>query len=412
MSIDLSRVTGISDSRGVITEIKDSLGRVIWAVRGGKAVLMVEKITSDTYAGETTYTGEQFILLDIYPKTNGTVKVTYGGLTKTITDTSGVAEPNAQQVFFGTFNGVSDSVATPASGELTIDGDCYGFAVGVFANSSKNSANRYNGVTAINDFGASMTIPDYAFYGCTLLSNIIIPKKIDTIGQSAFNMCTGLTDVEIENGLKKISANAFSVCPIETVYIPPSVNSLAYNAFSKSVRLTIDSKNESYKIDNNCLIDNAKNAVIVCYPDFTIPSYVSAIGERAAGAMNLTSLHIPGNVKVIGSSAFSGNEIDTLDLSEGVEELGDSAFYFALPTMLGITIPSTVKSIGSKCFDLNANLRSYRMLSTTPPLISSNSLHIDLKQDYYHIYVPKGCSEAYKTAPVWSDYASIIMEVS
>ena len=30
MSIDLSRVTGISDSRGVITEIKDSLGRVIW----------------------------------------------------------------------------------------------------------------------------------------------------------------------------------------------------------------------------------------------------------------------------------------------------------------------------------------------------------------------------------------------
>ena len=31
MSIDLSRVTGISDSRGVITEIKDSLGRVIWS---------------------------------------------------------------------------------------------------------------------------------------------------------------------------------------------------------------------------------------------------------------------------------------------------------------------------------------------------------------------------------------------
>ena len=31
MSIDLSRVTGISDSRGVITEIRDSLGRVIWS---------------------------------------------------------------------------------------------------------------------------------------------------------------------------------------------------------------------------------------------------------------------------------------------------------------------------------------------------------------------------------------------
>ena len=411
MSIDLSKVTGISDSRGVITEIKDSLGRVIWAVSGGKAILQVKKITSNTYAGETSYTSEQFVLLDIYPKTNGTVKVTYGGLTKTITDTSGAAEPNAQQVFFGTFNGVSDSVTTPASGELTIEGDCYGFAVGGFASSSKNVANRYNGVTAINNFGATTTILDRAFYG-TLLSNIIIPKKISTIGQFAFMACLELTDVEIENGLKKISGGAFGGCPIETVHIPPSVNSLVYNSFPRSVRLTIDSKNESYKIDNNCLVDIAKNAVILCYPDFTIPSYVSAIGEQAASGMDLTSLHIPSNVKVIGSNAFSNNEIDTLDLSEGVEELGDSAFRNALPTLSDITIPSTVKSIGSECFGLDINLRIYRMLSTTPPLISSNSLYINLKQDYYHIYVPKGCSEAYKTAPVWSDYAEIITEVS
>lgn len=31
MSIDFSKVTGISDSHGAITEIKDSLGRVLWS---------------------------------------------------------------------------------------------------------------------------------------------------------------------------------------------------------------------------------------------------------------------------------------------------------------------------------------------------------------------------------------------
>ena len=46
MSIDLSRVTGISDSRGVITEIKDSLGRVIWS-SGTKVSSMVLRPSAD-----------------------------------------------------------------------------------------------------------------------------------------------------------------------------------------------------------------------------------------------------------------------------------------------------------------------------------------------------------------------------
>ena len=108
MSIDFSTLQGLTIPEGVVTEIKDDRGRVIWAVSGGdKVILQVAKITSNTYAGETTYENEEFILLDIYPKTNGTVTVTYGGLTKTIKDTSGAAEPNAQQVVFGTFNGVT-----------------------------------------------------------------------------------------------------------------------------------------------------------------------------------------------------------------------------------------------------------------------------------------------------------------
>ena len=212
MSIDLSRVTGISDSRGAITEIKDSLGRVIWAVSGGKAVLMVEKTTSDTYAGETTYTGEQFILLDIYPKTNGTVKVTYGGLTKTITDTSGAAKPNAQQVFFGTFNGVSDSVATPASGKLTIEGDYYAFGETEYK-VAKTDTEMSNCTLEINSFGSVTEIPDNAFgsimAGNKKLTSVKIPNGITVIGQYAFSLCDSLTSVTIPNSVTNIGDYAF-----------------------------------------------------------------------------------------------------------------------------------------------------------------------------------------------------------
>ena len=137
--IDFTTLQGLTIPEGVVTEITDAQGRVLWMlpVAGGPVILEVEKITSDTYAGSTTYTGESFVLLNIYPATNGTVNVTYGGLTKTITDTSGVASPNAQQVFFGTFNGVADSVETPASGTLTIEGDYRNVTVGTYESGSK-----------------------------------------------------------------------------------------------------------------------------------------------------------------------------------------------------------------------------------------------------------------------------------
>jgi hypothetical protein len=164
--INFSTLQGLTIPEGVVTQIADASGRVLWAVSGeiisDTVVLEVEKKTSNTYYGETTYTDEQFILLDIYPKTNGTVSVTYGGLTKTITDTSGAEEPNAQEVFFGTFNGVSDSVVTPASGELTIKGDCRGFGCGVYT-MAKLVSSVCNCITVVTDLGNIEVIPENAF---------------------------------------------------------------------------------------------------------------------------------------------------------------------------------------------------------------------------------------------------------
>jgi hypothetical protein len=256
--IDFSTLKSLEIPEGVVTQITDASGRVIWAVSGGKVILEVEKITSDTYAGGTTYSNEQFILLYIYPKTNGTAKVTYGGLTKTITDTSGVAEPNAQQVFFGTFNGVADSVSTPASGELTIEGDYQTFAVSSYVPSSTKGATAHCGcIRNIKSWGSVETIGGNAFNGCTKLVNVNIPNSIFGIGLSAFSGCSNLTSVTIGNNVESIAFSAFSGCSnLTSVTIGNNVKSISMSAF------------------RDC--------------------------------SNLSSINIPDSVTTIGSSAFNG----------------------------------------------------------------------------------------------------------
>lgn len=231
MSIDFATLQGLTTPRGVVTQIADASGRVLW-MAGSKAILKVTKKTLTTYANETEYANEQFILLDIYPKTNGTVKVTYGGLTKTITDTSGAAEPNAQHVFFGTFNGVSDSVTTPASGELTIEGSFYAFGAGGF---KPNSAAKVNTawcgcITEVIDWGKVTKIPDDGFRDCfkqtdanSLLSiNIRVPDGVTTIGGSAFYAKYEATVKDYE--LIKYPA-------LNEVVLPSSILSIGDDAF-------------------------------------------------------------------------------------------------------------------------------------------------------------------------------------
>ncbi len=374
MSIDLSKVTGISDSRGVITEIKDSLGRVIWAASGGKVILEVEKVTSDTYAGETTYTGEQFILLDVYPKTNGTVNVTYGGLTKTVTDTSGVAEPNAVPVFFGTFNGVSDSVTTPASGELTIEGDYYAFGCGQFAANDKGSSQTALCVTVITSLGGVTEIPAKAFSdiltGCKIKS-VSIPSQVKSIGEYAFAACEELTIVTLDNGLESIGGAAFGDCTgLTSLIIPKSVTRIEDGAFAKCNNLTnliVDSENAYYAVDNGCLFDKNRTVALFCG---TVSGHYT----------------VPSSVTRIAGSAFLNND-----------------------TVTSVTIPSSVTSICASAFQGCESLTSVTLLPTNPPILDGAQVFLSTTCP---ITVPKGCGEAYKTAEGWSTYADRITEAT
>lgn len=378
--MNFATLKGLTIPEGVVTQIADASGRVLWKLETSKPVVLeVEKITSGTYAGEAAYTGEQFILLDIYPKTNGTVKVTYGGLTKTITDTSGAEEPNAQQVFFGTFNGVSDSVATPASGELTIKGDCAAFGCGWYTSLNGKSNNAvFTGVTAIESFGNCETIPSKAFKKSTLLKNVGALDNITSIGDEAFAGCTNLENMVIP----------------ATVNFTPAIFRPVGDSTSFTMRgsfLTVDENHPTYSCKGSCLITKANNEVVLGFSDAVIPSGVTSIGARAF--YNCLEM----------SAIFT--------IPEGVKTIGDKAFYSAE----GITdfiIPASLTNIGlNGCFCSAVRIVSH---ATTPPTVDvgSSGAYPFMKQRVESVTVPKGCGDAYKAAKGWLYFKDLIVEAS
>lgn len=269
--IDFSKITGWSTARGALTQVADSAGRVIWAVQSESnepVVLEVAKITSDTYAGGAQYPSEEFILLDIYPEKNGTVKVTYGGLTKTITDTSGAEEPNAQQVFFGTFNGVSDSVTTPASGTITIKGKYRAYGCGSFFSTPMKGVSDYCAcINNIVQFGKPTLIPIKAFYNCTNLTSITIPDSVISIDGGAFNKCSNLTSIVVD----------------------------ADNAYYSSVGGVLFNKNKT----ELCAYPTASG-------HYTIPDGVVSVADYAFADTNIEILSVASSVKSIGIYACYG----------------------------------------------------------------------------------------------------------
>ena len=299
-------------------------------------ILAVEKISVSSDDGETYYENEPVVLLDIYPKTNGRVSITYGGLTKTVVDTSGAESPNAQQVFFGIFHGVSDEVETPDNGMLTIKGDYETFAISTY-HIPKIGTSHCPCITGIFDFGEITSIPAGAFYGCYKITSATIPLGVKSIGYQAFYGCSGMNSVVIPNGVTRIGSWAFYNCyNLTDVTIPEGVGSIEYMTFARCSKLT----------------------------EITIPRSVTEIHNRAFdGTVNLNLIISADNEhytfndgilfnkdKTVLCIALHASDVDTLTIPDTVTEIAIYAVYGRRSNLTSITIPYGVTSIGAAAF--------------------------------------------------------------
>lgn len=257
-------------------------------------------------------------------------------------------------------------------------------------------------------------------FGATIVSNtyengkgiIKFNQAVTRIGEYAFATCAEFTSVTIPNSVTSIETSAFSGClNLREIVIPNSVANIGDSAFGDCVSLTTFISDLA-STDGRCLILNGELRAFACneISTYTMPNGVTSIGAYAFAGSNLTSITISNSVANIGDSAFAAcTSLKSISIPNSVTSIEDYAFC-QCTSLKSISIPNSVTSIGTSAFWGCTSLNDVRCKPVDPPA-GGEKMFKDISS-YAKIYVPIGSGDAYKGAPYWSAYSSIIGERS
>lgn len=206
--------------------------------------------------------------------------------------------------------------------------------------------------------GKDNRIPTMALNNKNSLLRLVLPDKLEIIGQAAFDGCINLTgSLNIPEGVTRIEASAFCYCfsltgslslPSTLEYIGGGGAVLGLGAFYECGFVG------EIKIPNNVTYIGVQ-AFWGCkgvYGELHLPDNLSYLGTGAfTNCQNLTgSLSIPQSLTVIGESAFDGCGFNgTLTLHDGITSIGRAAFA-GNPLKGELDLPKNLTIISDRAF--------------------------------------------------------------
>lgn len=189
-----------------------------------------------------------------------------------------------------------------------------------------------------------------------LVTDLVIPEGITSIGSGTFESCTSLTSVTLPKSVTSIGDTAFYGCRnMEKLTILGRLNSVGMRVLYNCGNINYDctySKSFSLLTENNWIIENG---VLKQYNgpggDLVIPENVTSIGSSVFwGCSALTSVTVPEGVTSIGANAFyQCRDMTSITLPESLTMIFSDAFEDC-SSLRNVTIPESVVLIGYKAF--------------------------------------------------------------
>lgn len=152
------------------------------------------------------------------------------------------------------------------------------------------------------------TIPEYAFYNCKIIKNLIVPNTVQQIGFSAFSGCSELENLTIpfvgQCQLKESSNATIFGFVFGTKDYKNALKITQYYSNNSYINYYIPSKlNNVIVTGGNILYGAFDNCSALT--NITIPDNITNIGDYAfRNCSSLTNFILPNSLKNIGTDAF------------------------------------------------------------------------------------------------------------
>ena len=246
------------------------------------------------------------------------------------------------------------------------------------------------------------SMSDYAFRDCVSLESIVIPASVVSIANGtvypAFMGCENLVSIKVDpaNSVYDSRDNCNAIiqgdvlkCGCQATVIPNGVTEIGEYAFHRCRSLKSIVIPEGVEILKKSAFDNREGLVSIGLPESLAKMEKSVF----QGCRSLASIHLPSKIREIPYYAFEKCEsLEHVIIPNNVKYIENYAFS-ECSRLKSVSIPSQVPYISQSTFEYCGQLTSVVVKREEPPMLFSYNFE---NQDYATLYVPKGCSEAYK----------------
>jgi len=210
-----------------------------------------------------------------------------------------------------------------------------------------------------------VALADTAFKGCDLVTGIVLPASIKSVGRNIVDNCFNLTSFDVAAG------------------------------------------STSYSVADGILFSADGSELVCCPPakagDYTLPAGVKSIAPAAfSSCKNLHQLVLPEGLKDIPAYAFYECwGLANVKFPKSLETIGDYAFDGTIIQFL--IFDRNLKSIGANAFARSSMVECI-CLGSKPAELGTNAFGDEMK--YTRLYVPAGYSSRYSKAG-WDVFPTI-----
>lgn len=276
---------------------------------------------------------------------------------------------------------------------------------------------------------------NFAFAYAAAMKDIVLPEKLEKIGEAAFTDCNGLTydPFVLPANLKFIGYQAFYRCKglHGEVVLPPSIEVIDGGAFYQTKITKINFPESLTWLGmfafHGCNLQG----------DITLPDNceLDCRGDQFASNWKLKSVHLPKNCTIIPEGIFNSCyelervtvpagvttiemdafqsclKLKAIELPEGLTAILEDAFCSCV-SIKEIVLPSTMRFLGGTCFN-NTHISSVVCKSQLPPTCAENQLApgkvpLGSLSAYAPVYIPAGSKQTYREAWGWNHFANLI----